>query len=401
MNPALEISGLSKQFSRGGQKRYFTMRDTLMNALSFKQKEKFWALKDISFEVARGERLGIIGHNGAGKTSLLKILSRITPPTEGRAIIRGTVSSLLEVGTGFHPELSGRENIYFNGAIMGMTKLEIKKQLDSIIDFSGINAFVDTALKHYSSGMQLRLAFAVAAHMNSDILMIDEILAVGDVEYQRKCITKMNDLSQSDGKTLLLVSHNMSTIQSFCERTIILKDGKIQGIGESRQIIQKYLKEYGTSKSGYKKLQSNSDVSFEEVELINSNRKVSGRLFYGEPFKIKASVISDHNINKLTVIVGLNDQSGQRIFSSVSTESGKTYDLKKGEKQKVIVEFTSHEWQIKPGTYSLYISIFRNKSIRLDSQIIEQFIEISETAISAKQTHDGIWGIFRITTKWT
>ena len=200
-----------------------------------------WSLKDLNFEVEQGEAIGIIGKNGAGKSTLLKVLSQVTTPTTGTIKMKGRVASLLEVGTGFHPELTGRENIFLNGAILGMTKGEVKKKFDEIVDFSGVDRYIDTPVKRYSSGMYVRLAFAVAAHLDSEILIVDEVLAVGDAEFQKKCIGKMDDISRGEGRTILFVSHVLSMIKSLCKETIILEDGFIRDIGPSDQMIQTYL----------------------------------------------------------------------------------------------------------------------------------------------------------------
>jgi lipopolysaccharide transport system ATP-binding protein len=216
MKPILEIQNIGKKYRiqhlAGG---YLSLRERMKEAFMFKENvsEDFWALKDVSFEVQAGKSIGIIGRNGAGKSTLLKILSKITPPTTGRIVSRGRIASLLEVGTGFHPELTGRENIFFNGSLLGMKRIEIAAKFDEIVDFSGVEKFLDTPLKHYSSGMQLRLAFAVAAFLEPEILIIDEVLAVGDAEFQRKCLGKMEDVSKS-GRTILFVSHNMAAVNS-------------------------------------------------------------------------------------------------------------------------------------------------------------------------------------------
>jgi lipopolysaccharide transport system ATP-binding protein len=203
--------------------------------------EEFWALRDVSFEVRRGEVLGVIGRNGAGKSTLLKILSRITEPTHGRAILRGRVASLLEVGTGFHQELTGRENIFLNGAILGMGRFEIARKFDEIVAFAGVERFLDTPVKRYSSGMYMRLAFAVAAHLEPEILVVDEVLAVGDAEFQRKCIGRMSDISTKEGRTILFISHNMSAVERLCQKGICLEDGRIIHKGEIRDTIACYL----------------------------------------------------------------------------------------------------------------------------------------------------------------
>src|SRR3990172_2695500 len=280
METVIKIEHLSKQYRIGARVGYRTFRETLVDAakapfvrlsgalskglgakseeqgaeshssnslpsaLSSKQslrsEDTIWALKDVSFEVKQGEIVGIIGRNGAGKSTLLKILSRITEPTEGRAEIYGRVGSLLEVGTGFHRELTGRENIYLNGGILGMKKGEIERKFDEIVDFSGVEKFIDTPVKHYSSGMHVRLAFAVAAHLEPEILMVDEVLAVGDAQFQKKCLDKMKEVGQ-EGRTVLFVSHNMQAITRLCERVILLREGSVFIDGPSHQVVGSYL----------------------------------------------------------------------------------------------------------------------------------------------------------------
>jgi lipopolysaccharide transport system ATP-binding protein len=262
---AIRVEGLGKQYRIGGkQEKYRTLRDTLTDAMgapfrrirSTFQKpvlseangsnvqrtnnNYIWALKDVSFEVKQGEVIGIIGRNGAGKSTLLKILSRITEPTEGYAEVHGRVGSLLEVGTGFHPELTGRENIYLNGAILGMKKAEIDRKFDEIVAFAEVERFIDTPVKHYSSGMYLRLAFAVAAHLEPEILLVDEVLAVGDVSFQKKCLGKMQDVA-GQGRTVLFVSHSMPAIQNLCHIGIVLREGRIQYLGPADQAVQQYI----------------------------------------------------------------------------------------------------------------------------------------------------------------
>ncbi|MBI3500629.1 MAG: ABC transporter ATP-binding protein [Bacteroidetes bacterium] len=244
----LEIKNISKKFRiRHEQQPYLSLRDSItsffknpVSNIQYPASEEFWALKDISFDVVPGESIGIIGKNGAGKSTLLKILSKITPPTEGKIISRGRIASLLEVGTGFHPELTGRENVFLNGSILGMKRKEIQNKFDEIVDFSGVEKFLDTPLKHYSSGMQLRLAFAVAAFLEPEILMIDEVLAVGDVDFQKKCIKKMDDVSKKDGRTILFVSHDLGLILSICNNCILIDNGKIIMNANTQSVIEKY-----------------------------------------------------------------------------------------------------------------------------------------------------------------
>jgi lipopolysaccharide transport system ATP-binding protein len=244
MKPILEIKNIGKKFRIQHElKPYLSLRESLMGV--FKPKttsvEEFYALKDISFEVHAGDSLGIIGKNGAGKSTLLKILSKITPPSIGKIISRGRIASLLEVGTGFHPELTGRENVFLNGSILGMGRNEIRAKFDEIVDFSGTERFLDTPLKHYSSGMQLRLAFAVAAFLEPEILIIDEVLAVGDAEFQKKCMGKMEDASKKEGKTILFVSHDLNAISTLTKKAILLKAGKIVGFNDTPKIVEQYL----------------------------------------------------------------------------------------------------------------------------------------------------------------
>ena len=255
----IKVENLGKKYLIRHQQRerYTALRDVLTNKFkSFGKRlvslqpqssnhqpsrEEFWALKDVSFEVKQGDRIGIIGRNGAGKTTLLKLLSRITEPTTGRIAIKGRVASLLEVGTGFHPELTGRENIFLNGAILGMTKKEIRSKFDEIVDFSEIEKFLDTPVKRYSSGMYVRLAFAVAAHLEPEILLVDEVLAVGDASFQKKCLGKMEDVSTKEGRTVLFVSHNMGAIQSLCKRCLLIQKGNLIQDNSAQAVVQAYL----------------------------------------------------------------------------------------------------------------------------------------------------------------
>ncbi len=254
-NPVIRVENLSKKYIIGHQQqeKYTALRDVIANgtrSLGHKltrrkqaedpTREEFWALKDVSFEVNQGDRVGIIGRNGAGKSTLLKVLSRIVEPTQGSVRIRGRVSSLLEVGTGFHPELTGRENIFLNGAILGMSKVEIKRKFDEIVAFAEVEKFLDTPVKRYSSGMYVRLAFAVAAHLEPEILIVDEVLAVGDAQFQKKCLGKMEKVGK-EGRTVIFVSHNMQAIQSLCEKAIYLKQGQLISLGKCQPVVAQYL----------------------------------------------------------------------------------------------------------------------------------------------------------------
>lgn len=249
---AVSVRSLSKAYRIAqGAAKYTTAAEALMNRLRSPLKradcEMFWALNDVSFDIGRGDVVGIIGRNGAGKSTLLKVLSRITEPTSGEVILRGRVGSLLEVGTGFHSELTGRENIYMNGSILGMTRKMIDKHFDAIVDFSGVEQFLDTPVKRYSSGMGVRLAFAVAAHLNPEILIVDEVLAVGDAEFQKKCLGKMKDVAHS-GRTVLFVSHNMQAMALLCSSAILMRSGHVEAQGETPDIIERYLSSFGATR---------------------------------------------------------------------------------------------------------------------------------------------------------
>lgn len=259
MDPIIQINHISKKYKIGKPPLYFTLRESVGELLNIPlkifqhkgahitlTKNEFWALNDISFSVNKGEAVGIIGSNGAGKSTLLKILSRITPPTKGEAVLRGRVGSLLEVGTGFHQELTGRENIYLNGSILGMKRSEIDRKFDVIVKFSEMKKFLDMPVKRYSSGMYMRLAFSVAAHLDSEIMIVDEVLAVGDVAFQKKCINKMQSMIQDENRTVLFVSHNMDSISKLCKRSLLLHKGKIEYNGNTDTAIKIYQKNLRT-----------------------------------------------------------------------------------------------------------------------------------------------------------
>jgi lipopolysaccharide transport system ATP-binding protein len=275
VEPLIEIKNISKKFRiRHEKQHYLSLRESLV--MFFKRNpttsEDFYALSDVSFDVYSGESIGIIGKNGAGKSTLLKILSRITPPTSGKIIARGRIASLLEVGTGFHPELSGRENIFLNGSIIGMSRKEIQKNFDAIVDFAGTEKFLDTALKQYSSGMQLRLAFAVAAFLENEILIIDEVLAVGDAEFQKKCFGKMEDVSRN-GRTVLFVSHNLAAVKNLCSKGVYLKDGKIAGVGSIEAVTTSYQQSIRSISSETVYFDNTSTFGNKNIRLISLSVK--------------------------------------------------------------------------------------------------------------------------------
>jgi lipopolysaccharide transport system ATP-binding protein len=335
---AIRIEGLSKQYRLGGRVRtYKTLRDTLSNSLAAPYRKlrsafrhsngqpngSIWALKDLSFEINHGEVLGIIGRNGAGKSTLLKILSRITEPTEGYADVHGSVSSLLEVGIGFHNELSGRENIYLNGAILGMKRSQISQNFDEIVAFAEIEKFIDTPVKHYSSGMYLRLAFSVAAHLQSEILIVDEVLAVGDAQFQKKCLGKMNEISRG-GRTILFVSHNLAAVQSLCSRAVWVQDGHAVGDGQPSAVVADYLKTATTTFVGEKIWENPTEVlDVEEVRLRSIRLIPEGDIALelmntSTPLVIEVQYWNFRPDTKLNISISVYNQEEICVFTSNS-----------------------------------------------------------------------------------
>ncbi|HTL80359.1 MAG TPA: ABC transporter ATP-binding protein [Bacteroidia bacterium] len=283
--------------------------------------EFVWALKDINLEVMKGDVLGIVGKNGAGKSTLLKILSRITSPSVGSFKLKGRIASLLEVGTGFHPDLSGRENIFLNGAILGMTRREVRSKLDEIIDFSGVEKYLETPVKRYSSGMYVRLAFAVAAHLDPEILVIDEVLAVGDAEFQKKCLGKMQEASEKEGRTVLFVSHNLTSVASLCNKVAYIKQGMLKSVGKPMDIISEYLSEEKLFTSNIRfsedEMPGNSVVRLRGASIINKKKDVIDRLMYKDEFGIEVEFeILKESITPIPA-VGIHTIKGDYVLSSI------------------------------------------------------------------------------------
>lgn len=351
----IKCNQLGKKYKLGKREKYFTIRDTLIEMIKwpykiitqkeYRKKKEFWALKDVSFEVNKGEAIGIIGRNGAGKTTILKILSKITEPTEGRAEIRGRVASLLEVGTGFHDELTGRENIYLNGAVLGMKKKEIDSKFEEIVDFSGVKNFLDTPIKRYSSGMKVRLAFSVAAHLEPEILLIDEVLAVGDDEFQKKCLGKMDEVTRKQGRTILFVSHNMSAIQNLCSRCILLDQGKLIEDSKPSEVIEKYIKD--------EKVSINDNITTTDPDfriskiLIDKNHQ---QPLFNHPIKIDFHLELNKAYQNVRIGVTVINSVGAKIITS-------TCNIPKldANKQKLSVILKNH--YLPPGHYSLTFGI--------------------------------------------
>lgn len=342
---AIKIENLSKKFLIG-KGSYNTLRETIGSIFSRKSKKiEFIALDNITLEIRKGDVIGVIGKNGAGKSTLLKVLSKITQPSHGRVEILGNISSLLEVGTGFHPELTGRENIYLNGSLLGMSKKEIKSKLENIISFSGVEQFIDTPIKHYSSGMQVRLAFAVAANLDSEILLIDEVLAVGDYEFRKKCMSKMNSLSHDEDRTIVFVSHNLAAIQSLCNRCVLLEKGKIVAEGEPDHVINQYKfrqKDQATSSLiDYRQEKRSQEVKYSKL----GNNKV---FEIDEEVILNVEIESTQKFKNLLLEFHIYNQDDEKICEIYSWDSGQEININN---EKVKLEFSFGKMRLKSGDY--------------------------------------------------
>lgn len=383
-NTVIKVQGLSKRYRIGlKEKRADTFIGQLGQLLrapfdNFRQlrnlsrfqhddESVFWALRDVEFEVQQGEVLGIIGHNGAGKSTLLKILSRITEPSSGEVRLRGRVSALLEVGTGFHPELTGRENIFMNGTILGMTRREIDAKLDEIVDFSGVEKYIDTPVKFYSSGMKVRLGFAVAAHLEPEILIIDEVLAVGDLEFQKRCLTKMENVSES-GRTILFVSHNMAAVKSLCKKGLVLQHGKIIYAGNTPDAITQYLSTYkketlnnGLIPNNYSTY-STDEAKFVKFLLLDENQNPTTILNLYEPIRIYVEMESSTKITNGMIDVKIISKDGIEIVHSMNHYDNYEFDIESG---KYILSITI-ENLLQPGIYAFNLGIHHSTGYTID-----------------------------------
>lgn len=363
-NTIIKVDGLSKHYvlnktlTQKSDTLYGSFINGLKNVKRIAQKketEDFWALQDVSFEINKGDRVGVIGRNGAGKSTLLKILSRITPPTKGKIEYMGRMASLLEVGTGFHGDLTGRENVYLNGSILGMSKHEIDKKFDEIVDFAEVEQFLDTPVKRYSSGMYVRLAFAVAANLEPDILIVDEVLAVGDAAFQKKCLGKMNDVSKSEGRTILFVSHNIQAIQKLCNKGLYLKNGVNQKYGEIDEVVNQYL-ELGENNNSTFKLNEPKKITFgfAHTICIEDNQ---GNLLNEIPVGSSWRVRIQFTIKNYTphFILGLGIVTTTDF--AVRTTWSEPKDMEKGNYEIV---FENNDLMLTTGTYNLIIGLSSN-----------------------------------------
>ena len=334
-----------------------------------------WSLRDLNFEINQGDAVGIIGKNGAGKSTLLKILSRVTAPTSGSFKVRGRIASLLEVGTGFHPELTGRENIYLNGAILGMRKKEITRNLDEIIDFSGVERYIDTPVKRYSSGMYVRLAFAVAAHLESEILIVDEVLAVGDAEFQKKCLGKMRDVSKGEGRTILFVSHNMIAIQKLCIKGLFLRNGNLVSSDNIDNVINQYLEIGSNNKSEFNYSSNPNDNESEafvkQIRIEDENGNLINEISLGKKWFVKIKVVVNKSINDFIIGLGMLNN----METNVRTSWQKPFKANPG---VYLATFEESELQFSTGRYKFQIGLSSNmRSIQfLEDDIYFQISDV-------------------------
>lgn len=411
MSLAITVEKVSKRYRIGALKHETMLREALVNLVKhpFKKRDKkddsIMALRDVSFKVNEGEVVGIIGRNGAGKSTLLKVLSKITYATSGSVKVKGRVASLIEVGTGFHEELTGRENIYLNGSILGMKKREIDERLDAIIDFAGVEKFVDTPIKRYSSGMRLRLGFAVAAHMEPDVLFIDEVLAVGDADFQKKCLNAMDDL-RSGGRTVLFVSHNMAAIEHLCPRTIWIEAGKIQLDGKTDDVITQYLSTFSESqRAGYdltqvKSRSGNGHIRYTGIEFIDANGEPTGLIRCGERLRVRLSFTAYESVKDPHFMFHIYSEMGT-LITTVSNWHACYYipSLSPGEGT---IEFEIESLNLMPSRYyvSLWIGTYSQRIDTVD-HCVSIDVESSNAYGTSGRGLNSRWGLVYTPSKWT
>ena len=404
MSVVIKIENISKQYRLGiistntlkgdFQRWWYRMKglpdpalkigqENQINSATLPENEYVWALKDINFEVKQGEVLGIIGKNGAGKSTLLKLLSRVTAPTTGLIKVKGRIASLLEVGTGFHPELTGKENIFLNGAILGMTKNEINRKFDEIVDFSGVERYIDTPVKRYSSGMYVRLAFAVAAHLEPEILIVDEVLAVGDAEFQKKALGKMQTVSQNQGRTVLFVSHNIAAVKSLCKMAIILKNGNLTEYEKTPIVIEHYLENNSQTQAEYVIPQNRRNVFayVERVCILSKNLEPTYKIPLLEPFAIKIQIRVEQYLPHFIIGVGFTSLDD----IALKTTHSKPMDIEKGVYE---VLFSENITQFTSGKYKVLFGITSRETViqYLDDIVILEIDDIysKDSIISTK-----------------
>ncbi len=419
MTIAIRVENISKCYviEHQQRERFTTLRDSLASAArrirshfqgrssnASASKEEFWALRDINFEVRQGDRVGIIGRNGAGKSTLLKILSHITEPSEGRITISGTVASLLEVGTGFHPELTGRENIFLNGAILGMPRTEIQAKFDEIVDFAGVEKFLDTPVKRYSSGMYVRLAFAVAAHLDPEILVIDEVLAVGDAQFQKKCLGKMEEAG-NDGRTVLFVSHNLPTVLRLCPQSVLLDGGRLVANGETSRVIQTYMDAKMPGQDAHQDLRDAARTSgigerfiFTHCTLLDADGMATNLLRFGEPFSIRVGFLATTDLDAVSFALGIDTSAEVRVATLVSEESNALTDFASGQEGEMSA--MPRQLVLKPGRYFVTLGA-RHHGRPLDHLPLAMSFDVDPVPWRGEQPPSDTWGIVRVLADWS
>jgi lipopolysaccharide transport system ATP-binding protein len=366
------------------------------------QPNTFWALRDVSFDVQAGEIVGIIGRNGAGKSTLLKVLSRITEPTSGKAILRGRVASLLEVGTGFHPELTGRENIYLNGTILGMKRFEIARKFDEIVDFAGIDAFIDTPVKRYSSGMYVRLAFAVAAHLEPEILIVDEVLAVGDVDFQKKCMGKMGSVAR-EGRTVLLVSHNIGLMETLCSKAVLLREGSVISQGSTQQVVSDYLANSELLDSGdllHLPRSVGTDVArFSRIRILDEEGNAGTDFKMGTGITIQLGIKATERIAQPWIGITLRTALNQQLFHCANREAG--YELEPID-HDCVVECKIDTINLLPGRYVLDLSLVDARSSLHDELSAAAYFDVVVSdVLESGMPMDHQYGVMYFESEWT
>jgi lipopolysaccharide transport system ATP-binding protein len=405
MQPIIQIRGLGKKYQLVDVQPYLALRDAIsysvkniFNRRNHRPKE-FWALQNIDLDIQPGDRVGIIGRNGAGKSTLLKILSRITPPTTGSVFLHGRVASLLEVGTGFHPELTGRENIFLNGSILGLKKKEIDQKLGEIIEFSGVEKFIDMPLKHYSSGMQLRLAFSVAAHLEPEILLIDEVLAVGDMEFQKKCLGKMEEVSKADGRTILFVSHNLTQLKHLCNTAILLENGRIHAHGRVDEVIKKYSEIIFVTESYHWKNENPArDFAITDIILKNDEGLVNKPLKTNENLYLEVSLKAKKNITDSQIAIRFTNQENIPVYTTTNADHDMQYPT---------IQSGEHIYRVPipvnlftPGRYSMIIAwnIPNIEALHKVDNVMQ--IDIEDDRYPGDLLRDGRLGILNKIIRW-
>jgi lipopolysaccharide transport system ATP-binding protein len=405
--PAIEVHGLSKSYRLAGRHggQYSTLRDAISGVWRRDSRttanDVFWALRDVSFEVDEGQALGIIGRNGAGKSTLLRILSRITEPTSGRASLRGRVASLLEVGTGFHPELTGRENIYLNGTILGMTRAEVRRRFDEIVAFAEVEKFLETPVKHYSSGMYMRLAFGVAAHMTPEILIVDEVLAVGDHEFQRRCLGKMSEVAHS-GRTVLFVSHNMTAIEELCPKTVLLKQGMLEREGATPEVIAHYLSSASNAQHAWEidehtEREGTGHARITRLRILDPGSDTPlASLPFRQSWRVRLHYRAERALEDPRFGFALLSDRGERVFQTETTEVNYRIPSVRGEGWLDCVVSAPN---ILPGHYLLEAWIIERVNVAFADHIyrvgrIEIVVDPRQQEQMAYLTHPGRGHVF-------